>query len=185
MMKIFKSRKDVKIFAVLIALIVFMLLCIVNVMKFEKNWYNIDYEEYKKNPDEYIVAEVTIKDFELCTGKNYKAISIVDRYYTALVDVTYAGGQTETCRIPRDNGDEIGSTVKVAYDKRYDTEYEKMKKATEDVDKGYVGEIARTDEVTFNRYSTTLIVIEAILMLVTILYVMRCSKKEKAKMFFE
>lgn len=183
-MKIFKSRKDIKIFAVLLALILLMLLWIADVMNFEKEWYNNDYEDYKKNPDEYTVAEVVIKDFETCTGKDYPPITVIDRYYTALVDVTYAGGQTETCRIPRNNGDEIGSTVKVAYDKRLDTEYEKMKKA-EDVDKGYVDEIARAEEASFNRYSTVLIVIEAILMLVTILYVMWCSKKEKTKMFFE
>lgn len=182
-MKIFKTRKDVKIFAALAALIVLLLLWIILVMDFEKSWYNLEYEDYKKNQDAYTVAEVTIKEFETCTDKNYSSITIIDRFYTALVDVTYAGGQTETCRIPRNNGDEIGSTVKVAYDKRYDTEYEKMKKAEEY--ENAIKEIARADEVTFNRYSTILIVIEAVLGLVTILFVMWCSKKEKTKMFFE
>lgn len=73
--------------------------------------------------------------------------------------------------------------VRVAYDKRYDTEYEKMKKAEED--ENAIKEIARADEVNFNRYSTILIVIEAVLMLVTILFIFWCSKKEKTKMFFE
>lgn len=182
-MKIFKTRKDVKIFAALAALILLLLLWIISVMRFEKEWYNLGYEEYKKNPDEYTVVEVTIKEFETCTEKNYDSIAIIDRYYTALVDVTYAGGQTETCRIPRNNGDKIGSMVRVAYDKRYDTEYEKMKKAEEN--ENSIKEIARADDVTFNRYSTVLIVIEAVLGLVTILFVIWCSKKEKTKMFFE
>lgn len=58
-----------------------------------------------------------------------------------------------------------------------------MKKAEED--ENAIKEIARADEVTFNRYSTILIVIEAVLMLVTILFIFWCSKKEKKKMFFE
>lgn len=183
-MNIFKSRKDVKIFAAIVAVIVLLSIWIINVMSFEKDWYNMDYEDYKKHPDSYTVAEVTIKDFETLTGKNDPSLTIIDRYYTALVDVTYAGEQTETCRIPRSNGDEIGSTVKVAYDKRYDTEYEKMMKARDD-DEGFIEVIARTEKASFTLYSTVLIVIEGILVLAAILFAMWCSSKEKRKMFFE
>ncbi len=182
--KIFKTRKDVKIFAVIMAAVLFVLFLIINANSFENDWYNMDYDDYKKDPESYSVAEATITEFDTLTRKDTSNLSLVDRYYTALVDVTYAGGQTRTCRVPRDAGDEIGDRISVAYDELYDTEYEKAIDA-EDVDGDYIPEIARTEKVKFTRYSTVLIVIECVLVFLTVLYMIWCSKKEKPKMFFE
>lgn len=182
--KIFKTRKDVKFFAVFAAVLLFGMFLISSAKSFEKEWYNIDYEDYIKNAEFYSVSEATIIEFDTVTHKDNSGITILDRYYTALVELTYAGGQTRTCRVPRNAADEIGEKISVAYDKRYDTEYEKAIDS-EDVEEGHIPEIARTEEVKFTRYSTILIIAECILMFLTVLYMIWCSKKEKPKMFFE
>ena len=182
--KIFKTRKDLKIFALIMAIVLFVLFLIINANSFENDWYNMDYNDYKREPESYSVAEATIKEFDTLTRKDTSSLSLIDCYYTAIVDVTYAGGQIRTCRVPRDAGDEIGNRISVAYDKRYDTEYEEAM-ASEDVDGVGIPEIARTEKVKFTRYSTVLIVIECVLVFLAVLYMIWCSKKEKTKIFFE
>lgn len=182
--KIFKTRNDVKIFAVIMAVVLFVLFLIFNARSFEKDWYNMEYDDYIKYTDSYSVSEATIIEFDTLTRKDTSNITIFDRYYTALVELTYAGGQTRTCRVPRDADDKVGDRISVAYDNIYDTEYEKAIDA-EDVDGDYIPEIARTEKVKFTRYSTILTVVECILMFLTVLYMIWCSKKEKTKMFFE
>ncbi len=182
--KIFKTRNEVKIFAVFVAVLLFGMFLISSAKSFEKEWYNIDYEDYIKNTESYSVSEATIIEFDTVTHKDTSSITILDRYYTALVELTYAGGQTRICRVPRNAGDEEGDRISVAYDKRYDTEYEKAMDS-EDTDEGYIPEIARTEKVEFSRYSAILIVGECILVFLTVLYMIWCSKKEKPKMFFE
>ena len=55
--KIFKTRKDVKIFAVFAAVLLFGMFLISSAKSFEKEWYNIDYEDYIKNTEFYSVSE--------------------------------------------------------------------------------------------------------------------------------
>lgn len=176
--KIFKTRKDVKIFAVLILIFIVLLSWIFMIRSFEGEWYNMEYEDYKKHSDEYVAAQGTIKEFITDTHKNNPGLTtIFDRYFTAVVEIEYVGGQTELYKIPRQSGDKIGDKVNVAYDKRYDTDYDTMIEAGENVGEEYYSYAPRLEEVNNNRYSSVLIVIESLYAVFIVLFVIRCSKK--------
>lgn len=175
--KIFKTRKDVKIFAVLILIFIALLSWIFMIRSFEGEWYNMEYEDYKKHSDEYVAAQGTIKEFITDTHKNNPGLTIFDRYFTAVVEIEYAGGQTDMYKISRSPGDKIGDKVNVAYDKRYDTEYDTMIEAKENDGEEYYWGTPRLEEVNNNWYSSVLIVIEGIYTIFIILFVIWCSKK--------
>ncbi|NLT08741.1 MAG: hypothetical protein GXY08_04480 [Ruminococcus sp.] len=178
MEKIFKRRKDLKIFAGMAIVFVLLLFSFLAARGFENDWYNKDYDDYQENPGSYFVTEVPIKDFKTYSGFNDKALSYTDLYFTALVDITYAGGQTETYRVPAANGDKKGDKIKVAYDRMYDEDYEGKMQAVERNDGDPYQSAPRIGRVTNTKYSTGILVAVFILGAAMAVFVGLCIKRQ-------
>ena len=172
------AKRELRILLVLIAGALVLLFGCINASGFEKEWYDLGYEDYQKAPNDYTTAQVKIKELKTYTGKTYKAIGIIDRYYTAIVDVTYAGGQTDTYCVSAGNHDKVGDTIEIAYDKRYDTSYDDMKRGEHGPADLYKS-AARTEHIRNTRYSTVLIVIECVYTLLIAVFFIFSIKKAK------
>ena len=176
--KIFKRRKDVKIFAGMAIVFVLLLFSYLSAKGFEHDWYNMDYEDYKSRPGNYVVTEVPIKEFKTYTGFNDSALSYTDLYFTAIVEVTYAGGQTETYRVPAANGDKKGDKIKVAYDRMFDEDYERKSKATEKNDGDPYMKAPRVGHVTNSKYSTSILTAAFLLGAAMAVFIVLCIRRQ-------
>lgn len=178
MKKIFGNKKRLRIFVLPTVFFLAFFIGAANARSFEKDWYNMEYEDYLKAPERYSVAEAKIKDFKTYWGKNDAALTYFDVYFTALVEVTYAGGQTETYRVPAANGDKKGDKVKIAYDKRFDEDYETKMKAVDKNDDSTYMSAPRVEHITNTRYSTILIFIDCLAGVALAVFVLYCVKKQ-------
>jgi hypothetical protein len=144
-----------------------------------KDWVNKDYEDYRSDPESYTVAEVPIKGFKTLNGTNCKSLTLLDLYRVCTVDVTFAGGQTMTFYVPRSADDEKGDMIKIAYAKHWDTDYERVMKAS-DIEPGDILETARAEEVTDGMYPRlfTLLSVTSAVFAAAVLFI--CYKKKDA-----
>ncbi len=180
--KIFKSKIEKVLFvsALLIALVT-GIFAGANA-SLGKNWVNKDYEDYKNEPDRYTVTEVPIKEFKTLNGTNCKALTLLDLYRVCTVDVTFAGGQNMEFYIPRSSTDKIGDRVKVAYEKHWDTNYDKVMKDS-DIDKDSTLEAARTEEVKDGTYARLFGLMSFTSVLFAVAVFVICYKKKDAYEF--
>ena len=179
MKKIFRSKKQFTIFAAIIGLFIFALAGWYTTRELETEWYDNAYNEYMKAPENYTVTETTIKELKTYNGKNDETLTYIDFYHMAIVDVTYAGGQTETYRVSAGNGEKVGDTIEVAYDKRYDTNYEEMLRGQHNKDDAPYLTIARTSKTVNTKNSTVAIAVTFIIGLAAALYLLWCIKTAK------
>ncbi len=121
MAKIFAYKKQKRIFALLVVLFLLIVGYSIRASIFEKEWYNLEYGNYKKSPDSWVVTEAKIKDTKTYNGSNDSALTLLDLYQTAIVDVETADGRTLTFRTSRKSSEKIGDRIRVCYDARYDT----------------------------------------------------------------
>ena len=121
MAKIFTYKKQKRIFALLVMLCLLIVGYCTRASIFEKEWYNLEYGFYKKDPDSWVVTEAKIKDTKTYNGANDNALTPLDFYQTAIVDVETADGRTLTFRTSRSSSEKTGDRIKVCYDARYDT----------------------------------------------------------------
>ena len=94
MAKIFAYKKQKRIFALLVVLFLLIVGYSVRASIFEKEWYNLEYGDYKKSPDSWVVTEAKIKDTKTYNGSNDSALTLLDLYQTAIVDVETADGRS-------------------------------------------------------------------------------------------
>lgn len=79
--------------------------------KFWTDYYNELYTDYSSAPDEYLITEGVITDtFETDTG-----LINFFRSSHCIVEITLPDGQTEQIGVMRDESDEVGDTVEIAY----------------------------------------------------------------------
>ncbi len=144
-----------------------------------KDWVNRDYEDYMKEPDRYTVASVPIKGFKTLNGTNCKSLTVLDLYRVCKVDVTLAGGQTMSFYVPRSSDDKKGDMINVAYEKKWDTDYDRVMKSS-DVEPGDILETARAEEVTDGMYAKlfTILAVVSALFAGAVLFI--CYKKKDA-----
>ena len=171
MRKVFKTKLELGIF-------IAALLSAVN-SSISSDWINNEHDEYIKSPDSYTVAEVPIKDFKTLNGSNYKPLTYIDFYRVCGVDVTFAGGQTMKFYVSRDADDKIGDKIKVAYEKHWDTDYDRIMKAS-DISPGDIAVIPRVDPVSDSLYSRTFAIIAVISGVFAAVVFFICYKKKDA-----
>ena len=179
MTKIFTSTKDRVIFAILAILFIAGLTGTFITRTFEKEWYDLEYKDYIKAPDKYTVTDATIKELKTYNGKNDISIRYIDFYYTAIVDVTYENGVVETYRASAGNHEKVGDVIEVAYDKRYDTDYEDMIRGQHHDEGSPYMSIARTQEIRNTKNSTICTAFSCIAGLAAALYLLWCIKKSR------
>lgn len=173
MRKLFKNKRDRSVFAAMSVVFLLLLVGFMNARSFERDWYNMEYRDYQKEPERYTVTDVPIKEFRTYSGSNDKSLTITDLYFTAIVEVTYAGGQTDTYRVPAANGDKVGDKIKIAYDKRYDDDYETMLKAAKTSEGDPYKTAPRVGHVTNTKYSTGILIAEVVLCIAMSMFIFR------------
>lgn len=179
MKKIFRSKKQFTIFSAMIGLFIVALAGWYTTRELETDWYDNAYNEYMKAPGNYTVTETTIKELKTFSGKNDESLTFIDFYHTAIVDVTYAGGQVETYRVSAGNGEKVGDKIEVAYDKRYDTDYDEMRRGQHHDEGSPYMSIARTQEIRNTKNSTICTAFSCIAGLAAALYLLWCIKKSR------
>ena len=119
-----------------------------------------------------------IVDQKVYNGSNDKSLTLTDFYFTNIVEVTFENGQTKKFKTSRNMDEEIGQKINVAYDARYDTEYDVMAEAEEvnAVDGAYIT-IPRTQSTKNTFVSRILIAVTAAVGIFTAVYILRCYKK--------
>jgi hypothetical protein len=179
MKKIFRTNLQLGLFiAALVITVVAAVLSATN-SAISRDWINKDYDDYLKDPSSYTVSEVTIDGFKTLNGSNYKPLTYIDFYRVCEVNVTFAGGQSMKFCVSRDAGDRIGDKIKVAYDKSWDTDYDrKMKSSDIDPDTPFV--IARAESVTDSVYSRTFAIIAVVSGVFAAVVFFICYKKKDA-----
>ncbi len=179
MTHIFKSRTQSNRFIILLIIIAALTWLLYMVKDFEKDWYDLEYDNYKKNAEEYNVTNAEIVNQKIFNGTNDKSLRIIDFYLTDIVEITFDGGQVMRFRTSREPGDKIGDAISVAYDARYDTEYDELMQEYEgdpSSEENYLT-IPRTHSVKNHTVSTILAIIILIVAIITGIYVFRCYKK--------
>ncbi len=178
--KIFKNRLQSGIFAAaLVITVIAGILAYMNTI-LAKDYANWDYNDYYvKNPDFYTVIEVPIKEFETISGLDDKFLLMSDLYRVCLVDITFEGGQTMTFRVSSDIGDKKGDKIKVAYNKKWDINYD-MALEGEDVGEDSILVAIRAQEVFDGLYAVLFTLIAMISAIFAAVVFFICYKKKDA-----
>ena len=58
------AKRELRILLVLIAGALVLLFGFINASGFEKEWYDLGYEDYQKAPNDYTTAQVKIKELK-------------------------------------------------------------------------------------------------------------------------
>jgi hypothetical protein len=178
MAKIIKTRKQANGLILLVLALIGLLILLKCVRSFENDWYDSEYRYYQNHSAEYHTTNAVIVDQKVYNGSNDSSLTLINFYFTNIVEVTFENGQTKLFRTSRSMDEEIGQRISVAYDVRYDTEYDTMIEAEEvNAKDGAYLTIPRTISVENSFVSRILIAIIAALGIFTAGYVFRCYKK--------
>ncbi|MBP3747502.1 MAG: hypothetical protein J6I47_08585 [Ruminococcus sp.] len=179
MRKIFRTNLQLGIFIAALVMTLLAAFLAVSNTEIDNDWVNSEYEDYAKEPDSFTVVKTPIRGFKTLNGSNYSPLRYVDFFRVCVVEVTFAGGQKMEYYVARSSEDKEGDLIEVAYPKHWDTDYNKIMKAS-DVSEDTRLMAARTTEVSDGLYSRLFCVIATVSGVFSAVVFFICYKKRNA-----